>query len=142
MKSPALKKPVGNNGNKMYIDLLTKIKNAQAVKKETIKVPYSKMDEEITSVLVKNGYLDGFEKKGRNPKRILDIKLKYNEGGGAISGIKLLSRPSRRLYIGYKEIKSVRHGYGLLVLSTPKGIMTGIEAKKAKVGGQVLFEIW
>ena len=122
-----------------YISLLTKIKNAQAVKKESIKVPYSKLDEEIVSVLVKNNYLDSFEKKGRNPKRILDIKLKYNDGGGTVSGVKLLSRPSRRLYIGYKEIRPVRHGYGLLVLSTPKGIMT---AKKAKVGGQTLFEIW
>jgi len=125
-----------------YISLLTKIKNAQAVKKESIKVPYSKLDEEIVSVLVKNNYLDSFEKKGRNPKRILDIKLKYNDGGGTVSGVKLLSRPSRRLYIGYKEIRPVRHGYGLLVLSTPKGIMTGTEAKKAKVGGQTLFEIW
>lgn len=126
----------------MYIDLLTKIKNAQAVKKESIKVPYSKIDEEIASVLVKNNYLDSFEKKGRNPKRILDIKLKYNEGSGTVSGIKLLSRPSRRLYMGYKEIKPVRYGYGLLVLSTPKGIMTGTEAKKAKIGGQALFKIW
>ena len=125
-----------------YIDLLTKIKNAQAMKKENIKVHYSKMDEEIVSVLVKQNYLDSYEKKGRNPKRILDIKLKYNEGKGVISGIKILSRPSRRLYLGYKEIKPVRHGYGLLVLSTPKGIMTGQDAKKAKVGGTLLFQIW
>ncbi len=126
----------------MYTDLLTKIKNAQAVKKENIKVHYSKMDEEVVSVLVKQNYLDSYEKKGRNPKRILDIKLKYNEGKGAVSDVKLLSRPSRRLHVGYKEIKPVRHGYGLLVLSTPKGIMTGQDAKKAKVGGTLLFQIW
>ncbi len=100
------------------------------------------MDEEVVSVLVKQNYLDSYEKKGRNPKRILDIKLKYNEGKGAVSDVKLLSRPSRRLYVGYKEIKPVRHGYGLLVLSTAKGIMAGQDAKKAKVGGTLLFQIW
>jgi len=126
----------------MYINLLTQLKNAQAVKKESIKVPYSKMDEAVLKILVKNKFVKDFEKKGRGVKKILSIDLKYNEGEGAISGIKFISKPSRRLYIGYKEIKPVKHGYGLLVLSTPKGILTGQEAKKMKVGGEMLFEIW
>lgn len=126
----------------MYYDLLTKIKNAQAVKKESIKIPYSEMDFAIAELLVKNKLVEDVTKKGRLPKRILEIKLKYSDGEGVIRGIKLLSRPSRKLYSGYKSLRPVRQGYGLLVLSTPKGILDGKSAKKEKVGGQLLFEIW
>ncbi len=126
----------------MYTDLLTKIKNAQAVKKEGLKSPYSKMDEVIVDLLVKNNYLLSYEKKGRNPKKVLDVKLKYSDGVGAIEDVKFVSKPSRRIYIGYKDIKPVKHNYGLAVISTPQGIMTNKEARKNKIGGEVLFEIW
>jgi len=126
----------------MYINLLTQLKNAQAVKKESIKTSYSKMKEKILEVLKDNGYIENFERKGRGAKRVLDIKLKYNDDGGVIDGIKLISKSSRRLYIGYKDIRFVKSGYGLLILSTPKGILTGREARKTKVGGEALFEIW
>ncbi len=126
----------------MYTDLLTKIKNAQAVKKESVKMPYSNMDYAVAEVLVAKKFLDSAFKKGRMPKRVLDLKLKYKDGKGVIEGLKILSKPSRRLYIGYKEIKPVRQGYGLLMLSTPKGVMDGKSAKKQKLGGQLLFEIW
>ncbi len=126
----------------MYINLLTQLKNAQAAKKESIKISYSKMDERILEVLEENGYIKDFEKKGRGTKRILEINLRYSEGKKIIERIKFISKSSRRLYTGYAEIKPVRHGYGLLVMSTPKGILTGKEAKKMKVGGELLFEIW
>ena len=126
----------------MYTDLLTKIKNAQAVKRESVKLPYSNMDHAVAEVLVAKKFLDGAFKKGRIPKRVLDLKLKYKDGKGVIEGLKILSKPSRRLYIGYRDIKPVRQGYGLLVLSTPKGVMDGKSAKKQKLGGQLLFEIW
>jgi small subunit ribosomal protein S8 len=126
----------------MYFNLLTQIKNAQAVKKESVKTFYSKMDEKILEVLKDNHYVEDFEKKGRGAKRILDVKLEYDDGGGVINGIKFISKPSRRLYINYKDIKPVKHGYGSLILSTSKGILTGKEAKKMKVGGEALFEIW
>lgn len=126
----------------MYIDLLTKLKNAQAVKKENIKVAYSKMDEKILELLKENDYIEDIERKGKGTKRVLNIKPKYHNDRGVINGIKFISKPSRRLYIGHKKIKPVRHGYGLSVLSTPKGIMSGKEAKKLKVGGEALFEIW
>jgi small subunit ribosomal protein S8 len=126
----------------MYTNLLIQIKNAQAVKKESIKISYSKLKEKILEVLKDNNYIEDFEKKGRGVKRILEIKLKYENGKGAIDGIKFHSKPSRRFYLGYKDIRPVKHGYGLIVLSTPKGILTGKEARKAKVGGEVLFEIW
>lgn len=125
----------------MYINVLTKIKNAQAAQKKEVKVPYTKMDEQVLEILAKQKFIEGFEKKGRNPKRILDIKLKY-EDGGVISGIKFVSKPSRRLYAGYRELRTVRSGFGTLVLSTPKGLMTGKDARKGKLGGELLFEIW
>ncbi len=125
-----------------YTDLITKIRNAQAVKKENVKTSYSKMNEAVLDVLKKHNYIDGFEKKGRGPKKILDIHLRYDEGQGVIRGVRFMSKPSRRLYIGYRDVRPVRHGYGLSVVSTPKGIVTGADAKKAKVGGEILFEIW
>ena len=126
----------------MYIDLLTKLKNAQAVKRESIKLPYSNMDLAIAEVLSKHKFIEEASKKGRMPKRLLELRLKYKEGNGVIQGIKILSKPSRKLYAGYQTIKPIRQGYGLLVLSTSKGILDGKSAKKQKVGGQLLFEIW
>ncbi|MEK9154919.1 MAG: 30S ribosomal protein S8 [Patescibacteria group bacterium] len=126
----------------MYTDLLTQIKNSQMVKKERLKVPCSKINEAVLKILSTNHYISKFEKKGRGVAKILEIKLKYSNNEGAISGFKFLSKPSRRLYIGYKEIRPVKSGYGLVVISTPEGIMTGNEARKKKVGGEALFQIW
>ena len=126
----------------MYIDLLIQLKNAQAVKKENIKFPYSKNDSAIAEILAANKFINTFEKKGRGIRRILDIKLKYDNDEGAISGLIIMSKSSRRIYLGYKEIKPVKYGYGIMVISTPGGVMTNKEAKKNKVGGEALFKIW
>mgnify|MGYP001610398340 CR=1 FL=1 len=126
----------------MFIEMLTKIKNAQAVKKENVKVNYSKMNESVLKILSSGEYIDGFEKKGQGAKRVLDIKLKYENNVGAIDEIKLISKPSRHIYTGYKEIKLVKRGHGLMVISTPNGVMNGRDARKMKVGGEILFEIW
>lgn len=126
----------------MYINLLTQLKNAQAVKKENVKIPYSKIDEGVLKILTSNNYIENFEKKGQKIKRYFDVKLKYTENKGAINGIKLISKPSRRIYIGFEKIRPVKHGYGLMVISTSKGIMGGQEARKMKIGGLALFEIW
>ena len=127
----------------MYTDLLTKIKNAQKAKKAVIKVPYSNNDLAVAELLVKHKLLDNVSKKGRLPKRVMEIKLRYEANGiGVIRGLKFLSKPSRRLYACYKELKPVKQGYGLLALSTPKGILDGKSAKKEKVGGELMFQIW
>lgn len=126
----------------MLSDLLIRIKNAQKAQMESVKMPYSNMDWAVAELLAANKYVESAEKKGRMPKRIIEVHLRYVDGKGVISGLKILSTPSRRLYFGYKELKPVRQGYGLGVVSTPKGIMTNREAQKAKVGGQLLFEIW
>jgi len=126
----------------MYINLLTKIKNAQHAKKEVMKTHYSNMDMAITELLAKQNYIESAAKKGRAPKRIIEIKLKYIGKEGAITGIKFLSKPSRRLYAGYKELRLIKQGYGTAFISTSKGIMTYQDARKQKLGGEVLFEIW
>lgn len=126
----------------MYIDLLTQIKNAQAVKKESIKVPYTKNDERILEILTSRKYIAAYDKKGRAPKRVLSIDLKYENGAGAIEGVRFVSRPSIHIYKGCDEIRPVKSGRGLAIVSTPKGIMTGDQARREKVGGEIFFEIW
>ena len=127
----------------MYIDILTRIKNAQAARKEKLKVPYSKMDMAVLRLLNDHKFVHSVEKKGRIPKRSIEIKIKYNaKKEGPITGIKFVSTPGRKIYAGYRDLKSVKSGYGLSVISTPRGIMTGQEARKSTVGGQILFEIW
>ena len=123
----------------MYIDLLTKIKNASAAGHVSLKVKYSKADNNVLGVLEKKGFLKQFEVKGRLPKRIIEIELNPNR---SIRGVKFLSKPSRRLYSSYKKLRRVKGGEGVLVLSTPKGILGDKEARIDKVGGETLFEIW
>jgi len=126
----------------MYTDLLIKIKNAQAVKMESVKTSYSVMDNAILEILEKKGFVGAVSVKGRAPKKVFEINLKYaKDGTGAIREVKILSKPSRHLYVGYGEIRPVKQGFGLLVMSTSKGIMDGQSARKAKLGGELLFEI-
>ena len=126
----------------MYQDLLTKIHNAQRAGKASMKAPFSNMDMAVAEILVARGFVAAASKKGRTPKRIIEVDMKYTDGAGAITGLKFLSVPSRRLYAGYKDLRRVRQGYGTAVISTPKGIMTADAARKQKLGGELLFEIW
>lgn len=127
-------------------DMLTIIKNAQAVNTESVTLPFSRMKYDIASILKDGGYLAGVERKKRKTKKseyeLLSISLKYNEHGPAINGVKLISRPSRRMYIKSSQIRPVRSGYGISVISTSKGIMNSKEARKQKLGGEILFEMW
>jgi small subunit ribosomal protein S8 len=126
--------------------MLTQITNAQAVKKETATLPFSRVKFDIANVLKASGYLAGVERKKRKTKKfeyeIMNIVLKYDEQGPAINGVKLISRPSRRMYIKFDQIRPIRSGYGMSVISTSRGIMSSKEARKQKLGGEVLFEVW
>lgn len=123
------------NGN-MYINLLTKLKNASMVSKSRVVFPYNKLAMSIADILVKAGYLKEAEKKGRN-KKYIEMKLDKR-----IEGVKILSKPSRHLYAPYKNLKPVRSNYGLGIISTSHGLMTFGDARKQKLGGELLFEIW
>ncbi len=126
----------------MYTNLLTQIKNAQAVKKERVKTPYSAMDEKVLEILASSHFISGFEKKGRNPKKYLESTLLYKNGSPAITEVKFVSSPSRHIYKKYSQLRTVKQGYGISVISTSKGLMTDADARKGKVGGEVLFNIW
>jgi len=124
-------------------DTLTRIRNAQAVSHKTVTVPFSKLREELLKILVKEGFLKKIERRKRGNLKMIRIHLNYTtEGSPLISGLKRVSKPGRRIYKKAKEIRKVRSGYGIAIISTPKGLMTDKEARKNKVGGEVLCEIW
>ncbi|MBC7074303.1 30S ribosomal protein S8 [Candidatus Parcubacteria bacterium] len=130
-------------------DMLVQIKNAQMVKKPEVLVPFSKFKFEIAKVLQKEGFVLNIEKVKRKIKKgkmkakpFIKITLKYEDGTGAISGIKRISKPGQRIYKGYKDLKPTVKGKGVLIVSTSKGVMSHKEAKKLKVGGEVICEVW
>lgn len=124
-------------------DLLVRLTNAGAVKKTNVSIPYSMFKHAIADKLKEAGYVSGVEKKGKKVKKTLEVTLAYTAAGKPrISGAKRVSKPGRRMYSSVNEIHSVRYGHGSLILSTPQGVMTDKEAKKANVGGEALFEIW
>lgn len=126
----------------MYTDLLIRIKNAQTAKKEVVKVPFSAMDMAVLEILVKHGYLAEALRKGRPPKRFIEVTLNHRDGKGTVGGIRFLSTPSRHLYRGAREIRPSHGGHRIMVLSTSKGLMEAHEAKQANLGGELLFEVW
>jgi len=122
---------------------LTLIRNAQAVSKERVKIPFSSLVWNVIKVLEKKGFIEDVTKKGRNLNKFIDLKIKYDENEEPfIRGLKKVSKQGQRIYIGSKDIRPVRNGYGIVVISTPKGVMTGQEARKKNFGGEVLCKIW
>lgn len=124
-------------------DLINRLKNAGAIKQASISIPFSNLKLAIAEKLKDAGYVKTIEKKGKKVKKTLDIVIAYdNSGEPKIRGVKRVSKPGRRLYRSVTEIVPVRYGHGSLILSTPSGIKTDKEARKEKVGGEALFEIW
>lgn len=127
-------------------DMVTRITNAQAARKSEVSVPFSKVKHQIAMILKEAGYIAGVERAKRKARTAevewIDMTLRYDERGGAISGLRIISRPSRHLYAKASELRPVRSGFGTAIVSTSKGIMTSQEAKKANLGGEVMFEIW
>ncbi|MBI2109110.1 MAG: 30S ribosomal protein S8 [Parcubacteria group bacterium] len=123
-------------------DMITRIQNAGAVRKEAVVIPYSKLKFAIANLLLKEGYISSVGRKGKKEHKFIEVGIAYDDGTPKINKAVRVSKSSRRLYTGFRDIKSVRQGYGDAVLSTPKGIVTGKEARKLKVGGEILFTIW
>ena len=109
-------------------------------KKERVLVPVSSIIKALADVLTREGYIDEVTRPRKNGS--LNISLRYRDGRPAIQGVKRISKLSRRLYLGVRDIRPVKRGHGLLILSTPAGILTGTEAREKRVGGEALFEIW
>jgi small subunit ribosomal protein S8 len=127
-------------------DMLTRVRNAVMGGQQLVSMPSSKLKVEIAKILHSEGYLDEFEESEANAHKTLRLKLKYVGERRArkpvISGIKRVSRPGRRAYVGKSDIPWVRSGMGVAILTTPKGVMTGIRAKQLGVGGELLCEVW
>ena len=124
-------------------DMLIRIKNASAVKKNTVSLPYSKIKMEIALILEREGYIGKAEHKGKKAKKIIEIPLIYDEDkNSAVNYVKRVSKPSRRVYVSAKNIEKRAKNKGLFIISTPKGLLTGSEAKKANLGGEILFYIF
>ena len=127
-------------------DMLTRIRNASAVFKKEAFIPFSKQKEEIAKILFKKGYLGKIRKqKIENRKRKnlnLVVELRYESGKPVISGIERVSRPGLRIYLPYKRLPKVLSGFGMTIVSTSKGLMTGSQAKKKRLGGEVICKIW
>ncbi|MDT7879863.1 MAG: 30S ribosomal protein S8 [Candidatus Hydrothermia bacterium] len=121
-------------------DMLIRIKNGQMRRKEFVEIyPKSKMKIEILKILKKEGFIEDYEEKEKS----IIVKLRYfPDGTPLITDVKRISKPSRRVYVSYKELKPVMNGIGIAILSTSKGILTDKEARKLKVGGELLLEVW
>lgn len=129
-------------------DMITRIKNAGRADISVITLPHSRFKEEIATVLHKGGYLTSVAKKGKRIKKYLELGIAYTQAGETsprepkIIDVKRISKPSRRVYQGVGDMHPVRGDYGVLILSTPKGVMIDREAKRQKVGGEVLFKLF
>jgi small subunit ribosomal protein S8 len=123
-------------------DLLIQIKNASMASKRAIDVPYSKLKDAVAIILQKEGYVGSVTRVGEVPNAMLHIEIKYNETEPVITGVKRISKPGLRLYVTKREIPVVVGGMGTSIISTPQGVMTGKEAKKRGIGGEVMCTIW
>ena len=123
-------------------NMLTQIRNAYKAEHKTVDVSFSRINGEIADILKKNKFIDDFEKRGKKIKKYLELTLRYKEKISAVEEIKRISKPGKRVYAGKNDLYSVKHGYGIAIISTSKGVMTNKEAKKQGVGGEVIAEVW
>src|SRR5882762_5674584 len=122
-------------------DMLTRIRNANRALLPTVQMPHSKMKESIAQILKREGYISDFAVEGKLPKT-MKMKLKYQGKKSVIEGLKRVSTPGLRRYVGSTEIPRVRGGLGISVVSTSQGVMTGTQARKSNLGGELLCYIW
>lgn len=123
-------------------DMIVALKNAGDAGRENVAIPYSKMKESIARVLQKEGFIKDFKKVMRKEKPVLEVELHLEGRKPKIRGVKRISKTSKRIYKKSSEVRPVKSGYGVLVMTTPAGVMSGREARRAKVGGEALFSIW
>ncbi len=122
-------------------DMFIRLKNASRAGHETVTLPYSRFKNELAKVLERHGYVAGLERKGKRVRKTLEITLKGDKEHPAIHDVALISKPSRRLYRPYRAITRAKRG-GIVIISTPQGAMSGEEAHRAKVGGEMVAEVW
>lgn len=129
--------------NDPIADMLTRIRNASMVNHKQVVVPSSKVKVAIAQILKAEGFIDNFAVTNEQPQANLVMRLKYTgRGDSVITGLERVSKPGKRVYTGHRDIPWVRAGLGISIVSTPKGLMTGREARKSKMGGEILCNVW
>ena len=123
-------------------DLLTRIRNGQRAKKDSVLSPASKLRVRVLDVLQREGYIRGYSEEQMGPAAGLRIELKYFEGQPAIKHVARVSKPGRRVYSGSQDLPRVMNGLGITIVSTPKGVLSDAEAREQNVGGEVLAEVF
>ena len=123
-------------------DMLTRIRNGQRAKKDSVLSPASTLRARVLEVLQREGYIRGFSEVTSGLHKALRIELKYFEGEPAIKHVARVSKPGRRVYSGSKELPVTRNGLGITIVSTPKGVLSDAEARASNVGGEVLAEVF
>ncbi len=121
--------------------MLTRIRNAQKALLPTVEIPHSRMKESIAGILKREGYISEYQVEGK-PAKAIKLRLKYQGKRGVIEGLQRLSKPGLRLYVNVTEIPRIRGGLGVAILSTSQGLMTGTQARKNNVGGELLCTVW
>ena len=129
--------------NDLISDGMTRIRNAAMRRLETTKLLHSNVVEATLKILADKGYIDSYNVVEENNKKFINVVLKYDENGkSVINEVKRISKPGRRVYQGKDDIKRFKNGYGTIIVSTSKGVMSGADANKNGVGGEVLCTIW
>lgn len=123
-------------------DMLVRIKNALMVGHQEVMIPHSKMKEAIAQILVAEGYVNQLQVTADKPQKQMVLELKYVDSLPAVSGVKRVSKPGRRLYVSANRIPTTLGGYGLTILSTNQGILTNQQARQKNVGGEIICQIW
>ena len=124
-------------------DMLTKIRNAGMAKHEKVDIPTSRLKLEIVEILKTEGYIKNFKKANQDGSNVIRVFLKYDDATvPIIHGIEKVSKPGRRVYMGYKNMPRVFNGYGTLIVSTSQGVTTGRKAAEKKVGGEIICTVW
>ena len=128
--------------NSGIIDLIIRIKNGYLAKREVISSPHSKMKEQVLKKLKSLRFIEDYSVETDGAKKEVTITLKYKQGEPVFTDVTIRSKPGQRWYITVNAIKPVMSGTGYMIISTSKGLMTNVEARKSKLGGELLFEIW
>ena len=123
-------------------DMLARIKNSQMRNHKKVEMPSSNFKTKIADVLKNEGYINNFNVENNNNKNILIIDLKYNSGSPVISLIERVSKPGRRIFSSAESLPKINNGLGIAIVSTPKGVMTDIEARKQKIGGEIICKVF
>jgi small subunit ribosomal protein S8 len=126
-----------------FADFLTQIRNGLRIRRKDVSAPYGRMKYELARVLLEEGFISNFQVDGEGIGKRIIVSLKYDEDGASvIRGIELLSRQSRRVHVGADEIPKVIGGLGVSILTTSRGIMTDRDARRKRVGGELLCKVW